>query len=49
MMKRAIIFFSLFIITMNACNNPDNKNTGVLTNKKQPSQNPVDSLMEAYH
>ena len=46
-MKRAIIFFSLFIITMNACNNPDNKNTGVLTNKKQPSQNPVDSLMEA--
>jgi hypothetical protein len=46
-MKRTIIFFSLSVfVIMNACNNPNNKNTGVLSNKKQSSQTPADSLME---
>ena len=46
-MKRTIIFFSLLVfVIMNACNNPNNKNTAVLSNKKQSSQTPADSLME---
>src|SRR6266566_3608693 len=46
-MKRTTIFFSLFVfVIMNACNNPENKNTGALNNKKQSSQTTADSLME---
>ena len=46
-MKRTTFFFLfLAFIIMNACNNPSNKNTGVLSNKKQSSQTPADSLME---
>jgi DNA repair ATPase RecN len=36
----------LFFVIINACNNPNNKNAGTLSNEKNSSQTPADSLMK---